>query len=1028
VASNGVKTVSWPRQLVPALETNRLNFGVRVDNMIPISRDSLAVGTNGYSFSLSNGLSTSFFSLTLGQLSSNALLTANVLNRLAYGPSPDDLQRVTAIGPQAYIDEQLQPQNIQNVPDVYVTQTTNGVSLPPDTNWSFISVTGLVTAPTLYIYLGGVGDAYIDDVQLRLIYTNITYVTNGATITTNIDLSLGPNVVVNGDFEQPITTGWTRTADFVNSTVVSTPVCSGAGSLHIVATGPGTGNNDAITQANIPGVTNGYRCVLSFAYLPRPSSSQARINIRLSGGGTMASDANPPPAPQWYYATATGIATATPTFYFYLNNPGEVYIDDAKLVAGTVPELGVNLFRNGDFESSPLTTDWQLTADFTNSVISSTRSHSGGGSLHLIATAAGGGNGDSVFQSSIAGVTSGQTYTLSFWYTLPTQGRTLTARLSGSATAGLLRTDVPFGGLASLKARLDNFAQASPDNGLFTARTLGGGLLADLRAWYLMNAVSSPRQLLEVLDQFLENHFVTEHSKSVDYFDKYYNDATVEETIATEWEYRENTNWRNALMNPNCTFYDLLKIHAESPAEIVYLDTAGSRGDGNNIANENYARELFELFTMGVDNGYDQLDITAMSRAWTGWTINQVDRENMSNPLAPITQTYGFYPNTSGSGISNRVGVWTFSYNTNWHGTNRASILSVWHPNANRTNLIATGPKTYAPRLGPPWAGRPYQIPLPRRTGNAGIQDGYDVIQSLATNIYTAEYLSVKLCRLFVHDDFPNPTTTTDLPEYAYYNYTNPNRSAEAELVRQCIVAWDTPGPDGRKGHIRAVLRTIFNSELFRSHDGSMQKIKTPVEFAVSTIRALRAQNANGSFTANTDGYSIGGRSRGATSSPLVRMGNMRLFDRDAPDGYPETGPPWISAGTLAERIRFVQTTLMAVGDTNKADLISGGNNNLSDPAGLFFLKVAAGPSQSTWKDPRAVADFFLQILFPGEGAANLDLYRQNAVNFLNTSDDGQSSSPFSALTPSNAAATPYDTRVRAMVAMLMTMQRFQEQ
>src|SRR6185295_688202 len=126
-------------------------------------------------------------------------------------------------------------------------------------------------------------------------------------------------------------------------------------------------------------------------------------------------------------------------------------------------ELGVNLFRNGDFESSPLTTDWQLTADFTNSVISSTRSHSGGGSLHLIATAAGGGNGDSVFQSSIAGVTSGQTYTLSFWYTLPTQGRTLTARLSGSATAGLLRTDVPFGGLASLKARLDNCAQASPD-------------------------------------------------------------------------------------------------------------------------------------------------------------------------------------------------------------------------------------------------------------------------------------------------------------------------------------------------------------------------------------------------------------------------------------------------------------------------------------------------------------------------------------------------------------------------------------
>ena len=58
-----------------------------------------------------------------------------------------------------------------------------------------------------------------------------------------------------------------------------------------------------------------------------------------------------------------------------------------------------------------------------------------------------------------------------------------------------------------------------------------------------------------------------------------------------------------------------------------------------------------------------------------------------------------------------------------------------------------------------------------------------------------------------MHNGFPNPTTTTNLAEYAYYDYTNPNRSPEAELVRQCIVAWDTPGPDSRKGNIRSVLR-----------------------------------------------------------------------------------------------------------------------------------------------------------------------------------------------------------------------------
>src|SRR6185503_114089 len=185
---------------------------------------------------------------------------------------------------------------------------------------------------------------------------------------------------------------------------------------------------------------------------------------------------------------------------------------------------------------------------------------------------------------------------------------------------------------------------------------------------------------------------------------------------------REMSRWRQALLNPNCTFYDLLKVHIESPAEIIYLDTVESRGDGVNIANENYARELFELFAMGVDNGYEQNDIVAMSRAWTGWTVNIVDRENMNNPFAPQSIRYGYYPNNGFQAISNLLGVWTFSYNTNWHGTNRAPILSVWDPSSPATNPVAMGPKRYVSRLGPPWAGQSYQIPIPRRTGTNGIQ------------------------------------------------------------------------------------------------------------------------------------------------------------------------------------------------------------------------------------------------------------------------------------------------------------------
>jgi hypothetical protein len=404
--------------------------------------------------------------------------------------------------------------------------------------------------------------------------------------------------------------------------------------------------------------------------------------------------------------------------------------------------------------------------------------------------------------------------------------------------------------------------------------------------------------------------------------------------------------------------------------------------------------------------------------------VDIVDPSQVNNPFAPQSRTYGFYPGNGTAGISNLVGVWSFVYKQANHGTNRAPILSEWSTNASRTNLIAIGPKRYASRLGAPWAGQSYQIVIPARTGNAGIQDGYDVIQSLATNLYTAEYLSVKLCRLFVHDNFPNPTTTTNLAEYAFYNYTNPNRSAEAELVRQCLVAWQTPGTDGRKGNIRSVLNTIFNSALFRSHGGSMQKVKTPVEYTVSAIRALRSANVNGTYTASTDGYSISGRSRTASSSPLVRMGSMKLFDRDAPDGYPEDGAPWVSAGTLAERVRFIQTYLMPSGDAAKGDGITGGNFNLSDPVTLLKSQLPAG----SWNVAGDVADYFLSILYPAEGTANLDLYRASAMAFLNTSDDGLSSSPFAALNNTTTGVGSYDHRVRAMVSMLMTLQRFQEQ
>jgi len=220
---------------------------------------------------------------------------------------------------------------------------------------------------------------------------------------------------------------------------------------------------------------------------------------------------------------------------------------------------------------------------------------------------------------------------------------------------------------------------------------------------------------------------------------------------------------------------------------------------------------------------------------------------------------------------------------------------------------------------------------------------------------------------------------------------------------------------------------------LFRSHGGNSQKIKTPLEYAVSAVRVIR-QSVNGTglhgtWTSFTDGFGItssqGAGQRGGTDSALMRMGGMSLFNREEPDGYPESGGGWASAGALAERVRFISSLMKAAGQTGKNDFNNFLNNNVTDPVRLLQLRL---PVLADQKDAGKVADLFLGFLFPGEGRAGLSEYKRVAVNFLNTDDTGSGSSPFVGLTPSNVAGQPFDTRVRGMVAMLMSLQRFHEQ
>jgi len=133
-------------------------------------------------------------------------------------------------------------------------------------------------------------------------------------------------------------------------------------------------------------------------------------------------------APRWVQVSATFASTSS-TLYFYLQSAGDIYIDDVQLLDGT----GQNVLADGDFES-PLAGVWNLTDNFAQSSLSAQYYHSGSSSLHLVATAAGTGSGNAIYQVINPPLTFGQSYSLVFWYLQTTNGGPLEARLASSLT------------------------------------------------------------------------------------------------------------------------------------------------------------------------------------------------------------------------------------------------------------------------------------------------------------------------------------------------------------------------------------------------------------------------------------------------------------------------------------------------------------------------------------------------------------------------------------------------------------------
>ncbi|TCV84739.1 DUF1800 domain-containing protein [Sulfurirhabdus autotrophica] len=123
----------------------------------------------------------------------------------------------------------------------------------------------------------------------------------------------------------------------------------------------------------------------------------------------------------------------------------------------------------------------------------------------------------------------------------------------------------------------------------------------------LLRKVMSKRQLLEIMTEFWSDHFNVDINK----------EGVLPLKFADDKGIRTNALGR---------FRNLLGHSAHSPAMLYYLDNRVNRGKS---PNENYAREVMELHTLGVKGGYTETDVKEVARCFTGWTVNQTTGEFM---------------------------------------------------------------------------------------------------------------------------------------------------------------------------------------------------------------------------------------------------------------------------------------------------------------------------------------------------------------------------------------------------------------
>jgi uncharacterized protein (DUF1800 family) len=344
----------------------------------------------------------------------------------------------------------------------------------------------------------------------------------------------------------------------------------------------------------------------------------------------------------------------------------------------------------------------------------------------------------------------------------------------------------------------------------------------EMRLAALIRAVRHPGQLAEMMVEFWNNHFSTYSGDD---------DKNVRYAVGTD----DIQVIRRHAMGK---FADLVLANARSVSMLLYLDNHRSSG---RTPNQNYARELMELHTLGEANGYDEDDVEFVSRIFTGWGLTgRLDEDGLS---------YEFRPDR--------------------HFPDPIDVTIQLPDGSTET-----------------WS-------TPGRSGPEAEQDGVDFVNWLVRLPNAAEFIATKLIRRFVGDLVPPSLVAS---------------TAEVYLANDTLIV--------------PVLRHILTSEEFIT--SQQVKIRTPFELMVAIMRAT-----NATIDPMWDGPAMR-----TVSDQLERLGHA-MWQWPTPDGFPDSGPFWITTDTALSRWELAGRA---------------GNDNL-DGIGLDVAALLPDPLPATLED-----------------------------------------------------------------------------